>query len=175
MCCRVQAVFAKERRGSNPRRTELLLRCCGETAQTFIRNSKWSRGCRVPTVKPDAEPPERRRCNLPGSLGEAKWLLLFSHDNIFRAADLEICSVKPNSSSSGARTVAAHPSGGNEPPAGDLRVLAAALCVAREAVRCLSRRFATSPKNLGGKEKKLQSPLLTAEIPPLVCTTLCEC
>lgn len=164
---RVQAVFAKERRGSNPRRTELLLRCFGGTAQTFIRATcskaserekqaakfKAAPGCRVPTVKPDAEPPERRSCNLPGSLG-AKWLLLFSRDNIFRAADLEICSVKPNSSSSGAWTVAAQPSGGNEPPAGDLRVLAAALCVAHEAVRYLSRCFATSLKTSAGKKKK---------------------
>lgn len=116
-CRQVQAVFAEERRGSlispPPRRTELLLRCFGGTLiratcskaserQTQAAKFKVEPGCRVPTVKAAAEAPERRGCNLPGSPG-AKWPLLFPHDNIFRAADLEICSVKPNSS--GAWTV----------------------------------------------------------------------
>lgn len=76
----------------------------------------------------------------------------------FRAADLGICGVGPNSSRSAAWTVAAQPGGGSEAPAGDLRVLAAALCVAREADRYLSRCFATSLKTSAGKKIGSQKP-----------------
>lgn len=139
------------------------------------RNSKWSRAAAFPAVKPDAEAPERRRCNLPGSLG-ANWPLLLPRDNIFRAADLEICGVKPNSS--GRRRVDSlllGPSGGKEPPAGDLRGLSGgSLCCTRGPFVTCRDALQRRRKTWAGKKKELQSRLLTASVGLLVCTTPCE-
>lgn len=136
------------------------------------RDSKWSRAAASQTVKPDAEAPERRSCNLPGSLG-AKWPLLFPHDNIF------FPSGRPRNlqrQTQLIRQFAARPSGGNEPPAGDLRGLSGGslCCTQGRWFTCrdaLQRRRKTS----AGKKKELQSRLLTASVGLLVCATPCEC
>lgn len=149
-----RGLFARERRSSNPSTPELLLRCFGGAARTFIcatcrKSSEIQSGAAVASSQLSnrmLKHPSAPDSSLPG----AKWLLLLLHDNLFFF--FFFSSGRPQNLQRQAElfklswTVTA----GMNPLWWDLRVWAAALCgVTRTVVRYLALC------NVAGKKEKL--------------------